>query len=531
MAGHDVSRFLLLNVGLTVFLLMPSDGMIAEAAEAGQSAAFTITIREKAGIPRRSEPTKVSLPFAVGELINEQGVALFDANSKPVPTQFEVLARWADGSIRWLLAHFLADVPPNGQLNLTVRGVSGPSKPGGQPLVRKQGASYLVDTGVIRAQVGPDQRDGLGVTSKGGEALLSERPSLVVYSPTGEEFRSGAPDTVELETNGPLYASLFLAGSMNGKGSQYDDVLRWEIRLHFWRALAQVLAEHTVVAVGAAKDGITIIDGIVVDLKAASPFSHYAVAGNESVHAGALKADDAVRLKQTCAYWHETQGFDQIILEADFGYELKDSESAVLAAGEKSAGWLWSAGAKRSVGVAVRDFWEEGPKAVRVGADGTLGVECYAHWRPKPGESRPVRQRTPDYSTHPRLDVWAQAIAKDKEAGMKLWIEDTGYTGPVRRGPFRFGQGRAKTTDVLYVFGRTDNQQAEMDILAARRFHLIPAVDPRYVAGVALCGVGGSGQWAGGTRNHSAEDVRENEKIPEAIRFLAFWRRPVWVGL
>ncbi|MFH1742283.1 MAG: LamG-like jellyroll fold domain-containing protein, partial [bacterium] len=145
-------------------------------------------------------------------------------------------------------------------------------------------------------------------------------------------------------------------------------------------------------------------------------------------------------------------------------------------------GWLWAGSSDRSIGVAVRDFWEEGPKALRLGADGSLAVECYAHWQPKDGESRPVRERTPDYSKHPRLDDWAAAIKKDPEQGMKLWLEDTQYPGPVRRGPFRFGKGRAKTTDVLYLFGETNNKKNEIDVLAAQRHRLIPVVDPKYVA-------------------------------------------------
>ena len=246
MTSHHVSKFLLTLLVLSLFATN-------QAAKAQDSdSAFTVTIHEEAGIPRRSEPTKVSLPFAAGELDDEKNVALFDVNGNLVPTQFEVLARWTDDSIRWLLAHFLADVPAHGQVNLTIRRGSGSSRAKGEDLVREQGENYLVDTGVIRVEVGPAQRDGFWVTDDEGQPLLTQRPQLVVYSPTGTEYRSAPPDQVELEVNGPGYASMFLAGPMRSKDSKYDKVLRWETRLHFWKGLAQVLAEHTLVAMGAA---------------------------------------------------------------------------------------------------------------------------------------------------------------------------------------------------------------------------------------------------------------------------------------
>ena len=52
-----------------------------------------------------------------------------------------------------------------------------------------------------------------------------------------------------------------------------------------------------------------------------------------------------------------------------------------------------------------------------------------------------------------------------------MWVNLS--PGPVRRGPFRFGQGRAKTTEVLYLFGTPDRREAQVSMLAARRHYLI----------------------------------------------------------
>ena len=177
--------------------------------------------------------------------------------------------------VRWLLARFLADVPAQGKVTLSVRqGAAASMVQGNVKLIRREGQVFIADTGPIQVQVqvGADQRGGFGVKDHQGNALLKQRPELMVYSPTGGQYRSGPPEQVELEVNGPLYASIFLAGPMQAKDSRYDGVLHWETRLHLWKGLARILAEHTVVAMGAAENGITIIDGIVVDLKAAGGF-------------------------------------------------------------------------------------------------------------------------------------------------------------------------------------------------------------------------------------------------------------------
>jgi hypothetical protein len=453
-------------------------------------ASFPVTIREQAGIARRAEPTQVSLPFAVGALKDETAVAITDAGGNRVPAQFDVLARWTDGSIRWLLARFLVVLAPHGTVTLNVQQAAS-SPPVQSPNLARQGPrNVVVETGMIRAVVGPAHHESFVVSDAQGRVLLTQRPQLVLYSPTGGEFRCAPPDTVDIEQNGPLYASVFLAGPMKSKDGAFDALFRYETRLHLWRGLRRVLAEHTVVAIGSTTDGVTIVDGIVVEMKAATDLVTTAFAGRPKTHTSGLQAGQTLRLKQTCAYWHECgRGRDRVaepvryvVLEADFGYELSANTEHVLARGEKADGWLWAAGKGRSVGVAVRDFWEEGPKALRVDADGSLGVECYAHWQAVPGERRPPRSRTPDYSKHPRLAQWFAGKNISIDEIVKRFLEDTAYPGPVRRGPFRFGQGRAKTTDVLYLFGTPDRRQAETDVLAARRHMLIPVVDPRYVA-------------------------------------------------
>ena len=118
-------RFSLLPLVVAVWLGRLGSLCATKDSESHAPSVFRVTIRKTAWIPRRAEPTKVSLPFAAGALQIPGRVILLDDHDKQVPSQLEVLARWPDGSIRWLLAHFLADVPADGKVTLTVRRLPG----------------------------------------------------------------------------------------------------------------------------------------------------------------------------------------------------------------------------------------------------------------------------------------------------------------------------------------------------------------------------------------------------------------------
>src|SRR5688572_4595897 len=207
----EVGRVTFLTI-LFAGLLSASNHSFAEAS--GDATSIAVIVREECGIPRRREPTRVSLPFPKGELQQQTDIVITDGSSSQIPAQFEVLARWSDGSIRWLLAHFLIDVPAHGSVTLTVRRDANGSNPSAPNLAEKHGHNFVVDTGPIRVHIGPDWYDGFRATDQTGHELLDETPRLLVYSPTGEEYLCGLPDEVELEANGPLYTSVFLAGRM-----------------------------------------------------------------------------------------------------------------------------------------------------------------------------------------------------------------------------------------------------------------------------------------------------------------------------
>ena len=261
-------------------------------------------------------------------LRDEKKVVILGDKGEIIPAQFEVLARWDDGSIRWLLARFFIAIRANETLYFTASITAGSSKAVEEKIVFEKEGDFLVDTGLIHCRIGLKSSEGIQITDNQGKDLLARGPALTVFSPAGDEYHCGSPDTRELECNGPLYASIFLAGPMFAKETGFDDIFRYETRFHFWKGLGYIAAEHTVVAVGAADNGITEVDGIALEFKAKQEYSECIVAGQNESHRIDLKDAHEIRLKQNCAYWHECvigsdpvkEPVKYVVLEDDFGY-------------------------------------------------------------------------------------------------------------------------------------------------------------------------------------------------------------------
>ena len=67
---------------------------------------------------REKEPISLGIPFAKGQLKEVKDFGIKN-DGVEVSTQADVTGRWDDGSIKWLTAHFEADLPGNKAHDLT----------------------------------------------------------------------------------------------------------------------------------------------------------------------------------------------------------------------------------------------------------------------------------------------------------------------------------------------------------------------------------------------------------------------------
>ena len=77
-----------------------------------------IRFSEPSGIDRKQEPVSIGIPFARGQLSDVKKLALTDDSNAVYPFDSRVLARWPDGSVRWLLVDTQVSLSPEGQKSL-----------------------------------------------------------------------------------------------------------------------------------------------------------------------------------------------------------------------------------------------------------------------------------------------------------------------------------------------------------------------------------------------------------------------------
>ncbi|MDE2800786.1 MAG: hypothetical protein OXI94_19135, partial [Gemmatimonadota bacterium] len=71
---------------------------------------IALTVQEESGIERRAWPVTRGVPLPQGDVAECADLWLEDARGRSVPLQSRSLSHWPDGSIKWVLVDFQADV-------------------------------------------------------------------------------------------------------------------------------------------------------------------------------------------------------------------------------------------------------------------------------------------------------------------------------------------------------------------------------------------------------------------------------------
>lgn len=115
-----------------------------------------VRVDEHAGVARRAAPVSGGIPMPRGALHDAQldRLQLLDKAGKAVDSlqRGTVLGRWGDGSVRWLLLSFLADVPADGSSAYTLRLAPAGRQAAGIRLAETAEA-ITVDTGRLKAVI------------------------------------------------------------------------------------------------------------------------------------------------------------------------------------------------------------------------------------------------------------------------------------------------------------------------------------------------------------------------------------------
>ncbi len=176
-----------------------------------------LTFEKISRYDRLAEPVSVSVPLARGRLSDPQRLIIADGRGRLWPLQREVLARWEDGSIKWLQVHWQPDLPGNRDAAMALRldGAAGePQRPAQRVTVVESADGLRVDTGLLAFDVARRGFMPIENVVLDGSPLWKETPFGGFTLATDAGTVSTAEAAVELvvEEAGPLRAVIGIRG-------------------------------------------------------------------------------------------------------------------------------------------------------------------------------------------------------------------------------------------------------------------------------------------------------------------------------
>jgi hypothetical protein len=213
---------------------------------------IVLTVATDPSLPpfeRHGEPVSIGVACPRGAVGRAAAWSLTDERGRAVPVQTTPLDRWGDGSVRWLLAEFQADVLPGVPSHYALAPGEPAAPLGSAVAVEHAGEVLRVATGAITVAVPRSGPGFLTAVDVLGGALL--RSAAI----TAEDER-GTPSRfvtrrATVERAGPLRAVVRLDGHLEpATGPAWLDVT---VRLHCYAGLGAVTVEVAVTNPRAAR--------------------------------------------------------------------------------------------------------------------------------------------------------------------------------------------------------------------------------------------------------------------------------------
>jgi hypothetical protein len=348
------------------------------AVRPGDAFQVELTVSENTGVSRQSHPVTMGVPLARGVVYSDQDVQIAG-----VPGQFATLSRWPDGSVKWLLCDFPADVSAYGTATYYLSDGTGDATNTSLE-VTEDSDSIVVVTGPVKFIVSKTSfnlfqhlwldEDESG-TFEADEEMIAPHADdgAIVTDDAGDQYLAALDGdvTVQVEEIGPLRVSILAEGWHRDAAGQRG--LDFTVRIHAYSDQSFLRVFYTFynrqsTSIGCHWDPPPPPESYF-DVQDISLRSHvavqgdvqYAFGGDEGiVHSGSLQPS---QLAYIYAYGTVTPG--------DLHYLIGGSVSG---SGHRARGWADISDARWGLTTGIRQFWQHFPKGIEVNADGEVWV-------------------------------------------------------------------------------------------------------------------------------------------------------------
>lgn len=209
-------------------------------------AAVKIQVVERAGLFRSQEPVTVGVPLPKGMCSRPELLRLATPQGVLCSLQRKVLARWSDGSIKWVLLDFQADAAAFETVSYRLS--SGPES-ADMPVdsgvsISRQNRGVSVRTGIAEFHLSDSVFRPFERVVLGGEEIAGPQESgLVVVDESGKEYLPHIEE-VEIETAGFLRSTIRMIGAV--RASDGVVLSHFTARLTFFARRSDVHIDWTI---------------------------------------------------------------------------------------------------------------------------------------------------------------------------------------------------------------------------------------------------------------------------------------------
>ncbi|MBR7103668.1 MAG: hypothetical protein IKC65_01885 [Lentisphaeria bacterium] len=194
-----------------------------------------LELLEESGYSRNAAEVRVGIPFPRYGLYSLKNMRIRRPDGYEIPAQFAELSRWPDGSLRFVLASFSANLKAREKAvwKLEAGTKITAAKKRSAVKVTETSEKFLIDTGSITTEISKTNFQlPVNVAVKGKKA--GGFKNMTIVTADGRKLRpSGKPDRLVIEEEGSEHVTFLSEGKMlpAGKHGSY----KYQVRMRFRR--------------------------------------------------------------------------------------------------------------------------------------------------------------------------------------------------------------------------------------------------------------------------------------------------------
>jgi hypothetical protein len=249
---------------------------------------------------RTAEPISLGIPFAQGQLTDPAQFGIRN-NGTDITVQTDITARWDDGSVKWLLTHFQADLPGNQSHDLTFAidgSISNPT-PSQTVTVTEKSEGIEIDIGVLHIVCARENFDLFRQVRLNGTEIFGPGTftPFTLSDTNGNSFQTAHIDNIEILESGPVRALVELAGKHTGKAGNLFD---FRILIEAWAGKPHIRLDYQFINRESAKSidlseiTLKLTSSATGDVRCATGEGHYRTSVKEGPNALLLNAETIV---------------------------------------------------------------------------------------------------------------------------------------------------------------------------------------------------------------------------------------------